>query len=344
VRKFKTRVNQQIADEASAWWVDFSEGDVDAEGRVAFNRWLKTSPEHVRAYLEVSALWEDSSHLEGPDAQALLAAPPPPEDIVPRLRVGAERLGANGLRRARPFATGWFMGIAATAVVLAGGGWVVFNKHNFYATERGEQRTVQLQDGSVVELDTASRLRVNFTRDTRDVVLLSGQALFHVAPDPNRPFVVDCDGSKVRAVGTQFDVYKKGGGATVTVIEGKVAVSRASQSQQVASEPTLLAAGEQASISPGAVTRVVPSSTSLAAASAWTERRLVFESEGLEQVVAEFNRYNARTLVIKDPTLRAFHVSGDFSAFDSGQLLEFLTHRFAVKVVRTEDEIQIIAK
>jgi hypothetical protein len=100
----------------------------------------------------------------------------------------------------------------------------LFEFQNVYATGIGEQRTVTLSDGSTVELNSQSRLRVAFHPHERDVELLEGQALFHVAHDRTRPFLVQSEGAKVRAVGTQFDVYRKSDGTVITVVEGRVAV------------------------------------------------------------------------------------------------------------------------
>ncbi len=78
-----------------------------------------------------------------------------------------------------------------------------------YATGIGEQRSIVLADGSTVDLNSRSKIRIRFSSERRGVELIEGQALFKVAKDHARPFVVDSDGTRVRAVGTQFDVYRK---------------------------------------------------------------------------------------------------------------------------------------
>jgi transmembrane sensor len=93
-----------------------------------------------------------------------------------------------------------------------------------YATAIGEQCSIALADGSTIELGARSRVRVHFTDKERDVEFLAGEALFGVAKDPARPFVVTTNNARVRAVGTQFDVHKRTSGTTVTVLEGHVVV------------------------------------------------------------------------------------------------------------------------
>src|SRR5205823_2531257 len=89
------------------------------------------------------------------------------------------------------------------------------------------ERSIALPDGSLIELNARSSVRVRFTSNERAVELFEGQALFRVAKDPARPFIVSSDGKRVRAVGTQFDVYRKKASTTVTVLEGRVTVGRA---------------------------------------------------------------------------------------------------------------------
>jgi transmembrane sensor len=119
------------------------------------------------------------------------------------------------------------MWAAATAMVCLVGTaslYLYAQRHLMIATETGEQRFVKLVDGSTLELNSRSRVRIRFSDSERDVDLIEGQALFHVAKDSARPFIVHSGSTSVRAVGTQFDVYRKALGTTVTVVEGRVAV------------------------------------------------------------------------------------------------------------------------
>src|SRR5262249_53251968 len=93
-----------------------------------------------------------------------------------------------------------------------------------YSTDIGEQRTIALKDGSRVELNARSKIKVLYSKERRSIELIEGQALFSVAKDPTRPFVVSSGNARVRAVGTQFDLYRKPVGTVVTVVEGRVAV------------------------------------------------------------------------------------------------------------------------
>lgn len=233
-----------------------------------------------------------------------------------------------------------------------------------YITGIGEQRSITLEDGSLVELNARSRLRVHFTEEQRSVDLLEGQALFTVAKNPARPFVVTTNNTRVRAVGTQFDVYRKHSGTVVTVVEGRVAVNPTQRATRGSSAPLsrfeqrvqnsqpadgemgarakreiLLAAGEQMTITPIKIAPPAPVNTAIA--TAWTRKRLVFESTPLREVVEEFNRYNRQQLIIRDPELFDFHVSGVFPSTDSSRMIEFLRQRFGVTMNSSGEEIEI---
>jgi transmembrane sensor len=237
-----------------------------------------------------------------------------------------------------------------------------------YSTGIGEQRSIVLADGSTVELNARSQIRVHFIEHERDIVLVHGQALFHVAKDAARPFIVRAGGTLVRAVGTQFDVNDLHSGAIVTVVEGLVAVFGAPASRgtkamrwggngtpsldQVATEllkglhgakrPIFLSSGEQLRVTseqPAEAVRV-----NLATATAWTQHRFVFDAAPLEEVVAEFNRYNTRQLVVVDPQLDDLRINGFFSSTDPALLLRFLRSQSEITIDDTGDEIRISKK
>ena len=217
----------------------------------------------------------------------------------------------------------------------------------------GEQRSIVLDDGSTVELNARSRLRVHFSQAERTVDLIDGQALFRVKKDLSRPFIVVGSGTRVQAIGTQFDVYRKSTGTTVTVVEGRVAVTRASvptaaagsidtNASREAEVPTFLSAGEQLTVSARTAPHAVRAD--IAAATAWTQHKLVFNETPLSEAVAEFNRYNSRQLIIEDASLAAYHIRGHFEARDPDRLLQFLRERFDVDVRERGNEIRISRK
>jgi len=398
------KLSVQILDEASAWFTELTAGGLDAATQAEFNTWLRRSPEHVQAYLQIAAFWEDADVLRGALGRDLdglilrakqeqniyplelaaradaisspIAGPPlvvsdassslpgietniPPETVTASQAVNGltspvpTPQSIKPIRRRRQ--SHWAVA-ASVALLLTTSSWLYLQR-GVYTTDVGEQRSITLDDGTAVELNALSRLRVRFNGQRRAVELLSGQALFRVAKDPTRPFVVTSGDTRVRAVGTSFDIYRKRSGTVVTVVEGRVAVAGGfaqSHSEAAAGRPeidnsnneVLLQAGEQFTVSALAVTPAAnpprPRRADVAVVTAWLQKKLVFEGVPLREVVEEFNRYSRQRIVIRDPSLYDFHVSGVFSSTDSARMLDVLRHRFGVKLNQSGDEIDIV--
>ncbi|MEP7247969.1 MAG: FecR domain-containing protein, partial [Gammaproteobacteria bacterium] len=201
---------------------------------------------------------------------------------------------------------------------------------------------------SIVRLNSRSELKVHLTPRLRRIDLLHGQALFEVAKDPSRPFVVYSEGVVVRAVGTQFDVYRKNEGTIVTVVEGRVALlgsgatppSEAAVMHQPGANDTMVVAGEQVTVrSSGAVER--RKKPNIAAATSWLQQELVFDGQALSAVVEEFNRYTRIPIVLDDPGLAQVRVNGVFHATDAEPLLSFVGRFKGVRIDRARSQIRI---
>ncbi|MET0986189.1 MAG: FecR domain-containing protein [Steroidobacteraceae bacterium] len=359
-------IHTQVLEEAAEWFVTMRDGADEAE-RAQFADWLRRSPEHVRAYLELTSVWADAAGVDAErrqDADALLAQALSGAEIVSLTGVTSASTTATGERstslasgRAQRKSGGWLAAAAAMLVIVGTAWWQL--QRPTYVTDIGEQRSLVLADGSRVQLNSRSRLRVRFSEHERSVDLLEGQGLFEVAKDAGRPFIVYGSGTLVRAVGTQFDVNRRVDQTVVTVLEGKVQVravpDRFSSAQGPATsveattsgaapagEPTRvaeLAAGEQAVVAADQIT--LPDTPNIAAATAWTQRQLIFESARLADVVFEFNRNNERQLVIRDVDSGNFLVSGVFSSTDPAPLLSFLEQQADFHVQTGKSEIHI---
>jgi transmembrane sensor len=331
-------LNGQIVDEAAEWFAEFSTGELDASARRAFDTWLRKSPEHVRAYLEMFPLWEDAACVgaKEPAAEELIELARSADNVLPLKVEPSDQESGTGSAAVRERRAGAIRGHHALAAgvllaVAAICGWA-YSQRGIRATGIGEQRVIVLPDGSDIELNARSKVRLRFTETERRVELLAGEALFHVAKDKQRPFIVASGDTQVRAVGTSFDVHRKRSGITVTVVEGHVTVHTASAGAGV------LGAGERLTVTPTIVTKPAPAD--VASAIAWRERRLVFSSTPLVEVADEFNRYNERQLIVS-PALDGFNISAVFSAADIPSLLRFLRAQPGIVVEESEREIRI---
>ncbi|MDP9008572.1 MAG: FecR family protein [Pseudomonadota bacterium] len=372
----RSKFNTQIYEEACEWFIDCRGGDLDDATRRDFDRWLRQSPEHLSAYLELAAIWNEGASLdpEGKfDRDTLIAQAAFDRDNVVALpgfrniTEASKRDLAPPTAYASRFRRRRLAAIAASTLfvltVTAMLSWSTFRAPT-YATAIGEQRSLPLPDGSTVELNSRSKIVVRYSKQDRHVELLEGQALFRVAKDADRPFIVRVGATSVRAVGTEFDVYQKRDGTVVTVVEGQVAIltdhpvtrsdhgvsatpvnaPRPHNLQFPAIDPRrigniVIAAGEQLTVTPKEIQ--MAEHPNIANATAWTQRQLIFESASLADVAEEFNRYNDRQLIIGDPALETFHVSGVFSSTDPASLIRFLRARPGLRIVETQSQIRI---
>jgi transmembrane sensor len=366
----RTNINTQIVDEASSWFIECRAGDLDEAGRLELDTWLRRSPEHLRAYLEIAAIWNEGPALDPLgkwDAATLIAqAAEDPDNVVALREFTSDNKAQTSSdpatvphessqeRRFIPRRGKLAFALAASLAGVLAATWLWSQMvSSVYTTGMGEQRFLKLADSSTVELNAKSRVRVHFTRDERAVDILAGEALFNVTKDSARPFVVGVGGMRVSVVGTQFDVYKKAHATVVTVVEGRVSVvtpapvvpskdiegakDRGDASRS--STPMSVSAGGQLTITSNLATLV--EHTNVAAVTAWTQRRILFDSATLVEVAEEFNRYNSRQLIIDTPERLQFHISGTFSSTDPESFVRFLRERPDVRVIETASEIRI---
>ncbi len=241
---------------------------------------------------------------------------------------------------------------ALSLIAVAAGAWFTMQRSVWqeFATDYGGFEKVVLDDGSVVHLNTNSAMRVRIAADHRQVVLDRGEALFKVAHDPNRPFDVEAAGTTVRAVGTEFSVRvraaneaQSGGGTDVEVLvkEGRVAIDPPKRELERAavlpSSTSTLSAGETVTITSNHVHVEKVAEADVSRKLSWTEGRLWFERQRLADVVAEFNRYNRRQMVIADPAIADLRIGGGFEATDPESFVAALERTLGVRAFPSTD-------
>ena len=350
---------EQIAAEAVEWFLRLQNPDHSQEDYQALREWLTRSPVHIEEYLAVSTTW---GGLSAPDegefsTERLIAEAQAAErSNVSRLEsrnssdIQSEPVNFQPRDRRLHWAT------IAASLILVCGAWLGYDhmyRSPVYKTAVGEQRSVSLSDGSVIVLNTHSEVRVRMTPLERRIDLMRGEAQFHVAKNPNRPFWVSTSEATVRAVGTVFNVRNDRLGTDVAVLEGRVEVSAvpefvslherateavsAGQLRNTEAAPVSvdLAAGQRAAVTARGIEREV--GPTVEAVAGWTERRLVFRDARLADVVAEFNRYRVRPLIIDDSQLADLKVGGVFDASDPESLVSYLKSFETVDVDQPDD-------
>jgi len=293
-----TAPSEKAKAEAAAWFARLKKRDVPAADMEAFRLWRK-KPGHKEAYDAVDAFWRRSEALKA-DADI--------QGVVMSARGRAVR-PARG--RSRGAAFGFGLAFALALLTVGGIGLYRVWGPATYTTRIGEQRLVRLSDGSTVVLDTASKIVVRYGRDRRDLELKAGQAMFDVAHDAARPFVVRAGGATVTALGTRFDVRRDDGGAQVTLVRGSVEVR-----SKGGTTPAIwrLSPGQALSTTAAAPR---PAPVDVATKTSWTTGRLVFNDMPLAAAVAEVNRYDKTQIVLDVGPQDPARISGTFDVGDT---------------------------
>jgi transmembrane sensor len=356
------RTRREIAGEAVDWFLQFQERASEPD-RQSFSEWLLRSPAHVEEYLRVSCSWSlaDVAAAGDLEAAALVAAAKAHHETdnvvaLPSRLSGRSLPPGSGPGRDLAGRT-WRAALAASLVlgIALSITWLSWQSPMTFQTVIGEQSSFTLQDGSVVFLNTNSKVRIGWLPTERHIELVRGEARFKVARDASRPFTVATATAAVRALGTVFNVRAEPLTTQVAVLEGQVEVTVARPAeaafiapasanegstavQPPALERVRLAAGERAAVTRGGIqTNAGPP---IEAVMAWTERRLVFQDQPLDTVLEEFNRYRMHPLVLDDPALAALRISGVFDLSDPESLIAYLGTYEAVRVDRRGDGSQ----
>lgn len=312
------RDTDKIRQEAERWLAGRRGGARPPAEEAEFRHWLERSEAHARAYAASERAWEELQGLRAsPRMQAMAAA--------------AMRATAPSRQRRPPAWKPLLLAAAVAAIAVVGAVRLLPQQAApppavAYATALGEQRGERLPDGTALTLNTDTVLQVRYGAARREIVLERGEAMFEVAPDPLRPFVVAAADGTVTALGTRFQVRAQDGAVAVTLLEGGVEVAREARRQQ-----QRLAPGERATYRLDgvdiAVERIDP-----AAVTAWTRGRLDFRATPLGEAVAEANRYSPVKLRLGAPELAALPVSGNFRAGDNPGMAAAFAAAFPVRV------------
>lgn len=326
-------------EQAAFWDARLRSPHCSDEDRAEFKRWQEASEANANAFDQL---------------QLTLTA----------MRASAERPEVRGLRDEviagleRRSRSRWAIGLAAAAsLVLAVGVGTVqwsptgpeqgqFASANHaphgrtaapadrqYQTALNERATVTLEDGSTVVLNSNSRLETAYDEKARRVSLLAGQALFYVAHNPSRPFVVQAGNRQIVALGTSFDIRVDKGTVRLTMIEGKVAVRPIGAPLDEAAIGNPIVPNQQLAFaidSPSATLKKVDAEKAVA----WKDGRVFFDDTPLFEAVSEMNRYSETQLVVADPRLNEYRINGMFRTGNQTSFAQAIESYFPIDIYR----------
>ncbi|GJL64272.1 MAG: hypothetical protein NPIRA04_29260 [Nitrospirales bacterium] len=278
-------------------------------------------------------VWKDLDHIEPLLTQEIAEAQAFWETYTPRPQAGS-------LTSRWSLSAVLSLSALAAVMVMAFWWWWPGLTTSQYQTAKGEQRTITLDDGSIVMLNTDTTLSVRLSDQKRIVELEQGEARFTVVHDA-RPFEVIAGNGSIHDLGTEFIVKHLSRYVEVSVFEGVVEVGLTSQPLSVTSEARVLNKGQQVRYTRDGHMSSIASFNDLTS-SAWTEGKLIFHAQPLKAVLAELARYAPGEIRLLDPTLADLPISGIFNLDDLASFPQVLQDAFPVKATQVNSGLVVL--
>lgn len=312
--------DEEIAAQAAAWVVRLRADDVTVADWDAAAVWLNADPAHRRAFDEAEGLWSATDHLASKPGAAVV-----------NLALHRER--RRGLDRR------WLVAAPAMAAAVAAAVLLVpllqSSPAVVYRTAPGETRTVALEDGSRLQINGGSTLSVKMERGRRLVRMDQAEAVFDVAHDTARPFLIDVGESQVRVVGTAFNIRRSADETEVSVLRGVVEVSDV----DAPSRKVRLTVG-QAVRRADADDRMAVGSVDVRTAAAWTEGRRAYDNRPLSEIAADLSRAFATPVTVA-PEAANLRFSGVLLLDDEAAVIDRLEHFLPIKATRGPQGVRL---
>lgn len=317
--------------EAARWALALQNPDSDPQEIGQAIEWLNKSPQNQLAFERVQRFLDACDNIAGD----------------PALQPSEQRLKPLGRvfgRQPLALAASLGMLLAVIGVVGAIVGWQQrepnVSQSQQFASRAGELKSVVLADNSTILLSGASAVWVTFRDKERRIDLVRGEALFEVASDRHRPFVVQSGRGTATALGTQFNVHREGDGATVTVVHGRVAVNSTGSEGNL---NAVLGPATQVKYDGGGAMSPVRR-VDLDTVLAWRTGTLIFTDRPLFRVIAEVNRYSSEPIQIRDPAIGFVQVTGSVKVDRIPEWLQGLEKVMGLSVERTEEGLLLERK
>jgi transmembrane sensor len=315
---------RDVEAEAAAWVARLQSTSRDTATEAALKSWLGADPRHREAFERATEVWT-----------IIPGAATFEESAQPRLGLIGHWPRARGRQLARALAV-------ALSLLLVIGGPAVLMRHDrpaSYVTGVGEQEVAALSDGSRVALNTDTALVVDYKPDIRQITLEHGEAMFDVAHNSARPFIVAAGDMRIRAVGTSFIVRRIDGDVQVTLLKGKVAVRMVAGAGSGGPKPTMLVPGERMTAAANAVAAI--DRPSIETVTAWRRGQIVFDETPLASAAAQLASYGGPRVIVTDPRIAATPVSGVFATDDAAEFAEAVAKLHGWRIEKVGSEYRI---
>lgn len=309
---------EEIRFAAGRWFERSQAPNWSAEDQAALDAWLAEDA-HKVAYLRIQNFWKRAERLTAlrqPAFQPMRVVRNPSSTVWPVLRK--------------------VVAAFAIASIIGTVSWQQLSmpQEETHATPLGGHKIIVFKDGTRIELNTDTVLRISQKTGERKVWLDKGEAYFEVEHDAARPFTVMANGRKVTDLGTKFAVRQDVGKLSVSVVEGLVEVAAKGEKPQ-----SLLKPGDVFTATKHSQTIIQKPVRNLRAGLDWKHGKLFLDYATLPEAAAEFNRYNTRKLVIKGPKAAQLTIVGTFNARDIDTFATIANDLFGLKTEQTMDQI-----
>jgi len=280
---------------AAVWFERYDRGQWNETDKSELDAWLAESPAHRLAYWRVKGAWDHANRLSAIRSQSRTQA-------------------LTNSRGKRFFFRRFLAGLVVVAVIGAAAAFFLSpnSSDEKYSTALGARKTITLRDGSQIELNTASAIRIIENGQERKALLERGEAYFQIRHDAVHPFVVQVGDHRIVDLGTKFSIREHAGQVEVALVEGRARVEAAST--QIPALAATLMPGELAVVGANSIVVTRKSTQAIVDELGWRRGLLVFRRTPLAEAVAEFNRYNSHKVFIADGSVAQFQIGGTFQA------------------------------
>ncbi|MFD0914216.1 FecR family protein [Methylophilus luteus] len=323
----------KLRESAIAWFIKIRDADADDAIRTKFEQWLMANQAHQQAYADVSAVWE--SFDSTPELEKLAG-------IVEQDQFFEK---AERTQRVRKYIT-----VAMVAAVIGLGGMLGIQTWRAQPTmqmvaqaEVGQVKSHRLDDGTLLTMNTGAEIEVTYYRDRRLVTLKQGEAIFEVARDENRPFIIDSGNAQVTVLGTRFAVNRMKKLVRVSVDHGTVKVEQQDVDHNINPHAVILHDGEVAEVKTDS-TQPARSYRHALDAFAFEKGVVVFEEADLDEIAETLSRYRKLPLLAEQPVSSKVHISSMLKANSIETFINQLPEMAPVRIVPTDKATVIKSK
>ncbi|HVP85710.1 MAG TPA: FecR domain-containing protein [Rhizomicrobium sp.] len=305
---------------ASRWVVSRQDGEHwTADDQAEFDTWLNASVANRISFLRAEQAWARTSRAAALKRPMREPAPQPHSNQLP---------GAK------------FVAAIAAALLLGAGAFSYFSQPNYtpYETPVGGRQILTLSDGSQIELNTNSKVRIASAQNARRVIVDKGDVYFDVRHDARRPFVVVAHGRTLVDLGTKFLVRERPDALEVSLLEGKLKLEAPKGGNTPA---TIMAPGEVALATERTTSVTRTEHAAITTELSWRQGILIFHHTPLSEAVAEFNRYTTRKIAIANPLVARLEINGKFRTNDVAMFADVTADVLGLKADKRDDRIVI---